>query len=86
MRRILIIGGAGYIGTVLSDHFLNLGYCVRSLDYLIYQNKIHLGALIYLVLTFLPILPSGSFFGNFNSTFFWINIAIMLAFEKKIMK
>ena len=39
MRRILIIGGAGYIGTVLSDHFLNLGYCVRSLDYLIYQNN-----------------------------------------------
>ena len=39
MKKILIIGGAGYIGTVLSDHFLNHGYNVRSLDYFIYQNN-----------------------------------------------
>ena len=73
----------GIVGTlIILIIFLTL--IIKSFkNYLIYQNKIHLGALIYLILVFLPMIPSGSFFGNFNSTFFWINVAIMLAFEKK---
>ena len=39
MKKILIIGGAGYIGTVLTDHFLSAGYCVRSLDLFLYKNN-----------------------------------------------
>ena len=39
MKKILIIGGAGYIGTVLSDHFLNAGHRVRSLDLFLYKNN-----------------------------------------------
>ena len=39
MKNILIIGGAGYIGTVLTDHFLNQGHQVRSLDLFLYQNN-----------------------------------------------
>jgi hypothetical protein len=27
----------------------------------------------------LPLLPSGSFFSDFNSTLFWINLSIMYA-------
>lgn len=37
-RTILIIGGAGYIGTVLTGHFLDRGYRVRSFDYLLFNN------------------------------------------------
>lgn len=39
MKNILIIGGAGYIGTVLTDHFLNAGHRVRSLDCFLYKNN-----------------------------------------------
>jgi len=37
-RHILIVGGAGYVGSVLSDHFLNKGYRVRSFDNLLYNH------------------------------------------------
>ncbi len=40
MKKILLIGGAGYIGTVLTDYFLKKGFYVRSLDLFIYNNKI----------------------------------------------
>lgn len=39
MRKILVIGGAGYVGTVLTDHLLNQNYQVRSLDQFLYQNN-----------------------------------------------
>jgi nucleoside-diphosphate-sugar epimerase len=39
MKIILIIGGAGYIGTVLTEHFLAAGYQVRSLDLFLYKNN-----------------------------------------------
>src|SRR6266542_1884877 len=37
-RRILLVGGAGYIGTEMTDHFLRKGWKVRCLDQLIYKN------------------------------------------------
>ena len=39
MKKILLIGGAGYIGTVLSAHLLKAGHAVRSLDLFLYQNE-----------------------------------------------
>lgn len=38
-RTVLIVGGAGYIGTVLSRHLLNLRYRVRCLDLTIYGHE-----------------------------------------------
>ena len=38
MRKILLIGGAGYVGTVLADHLLTAGYSVRALDCFLYKN------------------------------------------------
>ena len=39
MKKILLIGGAGYIGTVLIRHLLNKRYHVTCLDNLIYNNS-----------------------------------------------
>ena len=39
MKHILLIGGAGYIGTVMAKDLLNLNYKVRVLDLLIFNNK-----------------------------------------------
>jgi nucleoside-diphosphate-sugar epimerase len=46
-RRILLVGGAGYIGTVVADHLLRHGYSVRCLDLLLYEN--HCCVLPYLL-------------------------------------
>ena len=31
-QNILVVGGAGYIGTVVSDHFLKKGFNVKVID------------------------------------------------------
>jgi nucleoside-diphosphate-sugar epimerase len=38
-RRILIVGGAGYLGSVLSARLLALGYAVRILDNFLYGKR-----------------------------------------------
>ena len=38
MKKILIIGGAGYIGTVITQKFLDEGLFVRNLDNLMFNN------------------------------------------------
>src|SRR5690348_17777281 len=38
-RRVLLVGGAGYIGSPLTGFLLARGYDVRCLDLLLYQNR-----------------------------------------------
>ena len=40
MRNILLVGGAGYIGAVVAQHFIEKGYTVKVVDNLIYENNI----------------------------------------------
>ena len=37
------------------------------------ENLYLLGAFIYFVYTFVPLIPTGSFFTSFNATLFWLN-------------
>lgn len=37
-NKILITGGAGYLGSVVAEHFLSLGYSVTVLDNLLYKQ------------------------------------------------
>ncbi len=39
-KSVLLVGGEGYIGTVISNYFLKKNYYVTSLDDLIYRQKI----------------------------------------------
>jgi O-antigen ligase len=48
--------------------------------YLIKKNIIHLATILFVLQTFLPIIPSGSFFVSWTATVFWINFAIMMTF------
>lgn len=46
-------------------------------------NYLQFCCLTYLISNFIPILPSGSFFSDFNSNFFWINFSIFYACNLK---
>jgi len=39
MKHILLIGGAGYVGTVVTSHFLKKGYKITVLDNFVYNNQ-----------------------------------------------
>ena len=72
----------GALGTIilLSLFFLLI---FKDLKKIIYsKNLIQIGAFIYLLSCFLPLLPSGSFFTDYNITLFFINLSFMYAVNK----
>ena len=62
---------------------LILYFLIRGIfNYQKYKNLLHLSGLIFIFTSiFLP-LPSGSFFTTFGASIFWINVGVVLAFEK----
>ena len=46
------------------------------------KNYIQLGSIIFLINSFLPLLPGGSFFNDYSITIFGINLAILYASNK----
>lgn len=38
-RTVLLVGGAGYVGSVITRHLLECGYGVRSFDLLLFNNR-----------------------------------------------
>jgi len=47
------------------------------------KNYLQIGCLIFLTTSFIPFLPSGAFFADYNLTIFWLNLSIMYSIEKK---
>ena len=47
------------------------------------KNYLQLGCLIFLLTSFIPILPSGAFFADYNLTIFWINLSLLYSVGKK---
>ena len=52
------------------------------------KNLIQIGCFSYLMTVFIPFLPGGSFFADFNSNFFWLNFSLYYAsnYETNIFK
>ena len=47
------------------------------------RNFVQAGCFAFLLINFIPILPSGSFFNNFNITLFMINFSLLYAVNKE---
>ena len=47
------------------------------------KNYLQIGCLIFLTTSFIPFLPSGAFFADYNLTIFWLNLSIMYSIGKK---
>jgi O-antigen ligase len=70
----------GLIGTVI---ILGIIFFITYKNIKIYKknnNLIHLASIIFVLQTFLPIIPSGSFFVSWTATIFWVNFSIMIRF------
>ena len=73
----------GLIGTIIllviffALIFKNLNEIIKS------RNYVQMGSFVYLIATFLPLIPSGSFFSDFNITLFFLNFSLMYAINKK---
>jgi len=65
---------------ILSIIFFLMFRLIRII--LLSKNYIQVGAFIYLIINFIPILPSGAFFSDFNLTLFMLNFSIMYAINK----
>ena len=83
----------GIVGTLisLSVFFIIIFKILRII--IDSKNYIQIGAFIYVLTNFLPMIPSGAFFSDFNITFFMVNLSILYAvnnktniFEKKLIK
>ena len=48
------------------------------------KNYLKIGAMIYLTLSFLPIIPTGAFFSSFSITLFAINLSIFYASDENM--
>jgi len=73
----------GMMGTaVLILILFNLVFCKFKI---IFQTKnyIQLGCFIFLFTSFIPFLPSGAFFSDYNLTLFWVNLSLLYSIEKK---
>ena len=70
----------GYI-TFLIFFFYTIGRSIKH--YITSKNLYQLAAILFISITLLPILPSGSFFTTYGATIFWINFAIMIAHKNK---
>ena len=69
----------GLFGTIILIGLIFILMFKILKDISISKNYIQIGSLIFAITVFTPILPSGSFFSDFNATIFWINLSIMFA-------
>ena len=70
----------GYI-TFLLFIFFSLYLGIKN--FLKEKNLYQLSSIIFIVITLMPILTSGSFLSTFTSGIFWLNYAIMVSFIQK---
>lgn len=80
---IELLAEHGLIGTMilLSIYFTLIFKILKNM--IISKNYVQLGCFCFIVFTFTPLIPSGSFFTDFNLTLFWINFSLMFATSKK---
>jgi O-antigen ligase len=73
----------GFVGSVILFFILfNLAFSKIKII-LNSKNYLQLGCLMFLITSFIPFLPSGAFFADYNLTIFWMNLSIMYSVGKK---
>ena len=76
----------GLFGYVIFLLFILYSLILSSINYIKNKNTFQLAGIIFVLMSLLPYLPSGSFFSTLTSVIFWINYGIMMAYNKNITK
>jgi len=78
-----ILSETGLFGFLSFTIFIlySIFYSLKS--YFKSRNKYQLSAILFILCTLIPFLPSGSFFSTYTSVLFWLNFAIMTAYNKR---
>lgn len=77
-----LISEHGILGSFLILFILFKLIFSKIIDTFKKDNYLKLGSLIYMLLMFIPLLPTGAFFGDFLLTIFIINLSIFYASDK----
>ena len=77
-----LFGYLSFLIFIISSIFISLKSYLRN------KNNYQLSSIIFITISLIPFLPSGSFFSTFSSGLFWINYAIMVGYSnnKKLTK
>jgi|TARA_B110000971_G_scaffold177596_1_gene183312 O-antigen ligase len=78
-----IISELGGIGAIIFFSFFSYFFFVSLKNYLLNKNIFLFGNTIFLMTSFIPLLPGGSFFTNWNAIMFWTIFAINCHLIKK---
>ena len=73
----------GIIGTIIIMYiiFYLTFRLIRKI--ILGRNYVQAGCLVFLLINFIPVLPSGAFFNNYSITLFMINFSLMYAVNKE---
>ena len=73
----------GLFGYLSFAVFIFFSFYLTIKNYIKDRNYYQLAAFFYVLISLLPLLPSGSFFSTYGSSLFWLNYAIMVGYIKK---
>ena len=77
-----ILSETGLFGFFSFMTFILYFLYYSSKSYFKSKNKYQLSAILFILCSLIPFLPSGSFFSTYTSILFWFNFAIMTAYNK----
>ena len=72
----------GIFGLISFLIFIFISIISSFKNFLQYKNIYQLSALIFVLLSILPIIPTGSFLSSYSSSIFWINYALMMGYNR----
>ena len=76
-----ILSETGIFGYFCFSVFFILSIFYSIKNYLKTKNLYQLSGIIFVIISLLPILPTGSFLSTFTSSIFWLNFAIMCGYN-----
>ena len=76
------LGLVGYLLIILNIFYIIIKTFKKSFK----KNLFVISATIFIFVTFIPLIPSGSFFTTYTATIFWINYSFLITNSKKMIK
>ena len=73
----------GLFGYIIFLFFILSSIYLSCKNYIKHKNNFQLSGILFVTLSIIPLVPSGSFFSTFPAGLFWINYAIMVSYIKK---